>query len=196
MENEPKKIEIGAREIVYLAVLTAVALILHLVESWIPPVLVFAPGVKVGLANAATLFTLIIFGVPAAFFVTAARCLLAALFAGNIFGLAYSLSGGLAALAVMSLFWYFVYPHVSLVSVSILGAVTHNIVQLFVASLLVGQIKVMYLLPWNVIASFIAGIVIGLAVHYTVKALPQKFLTGFRTGTAAVQRPPDEAAKK
>jgi len=147
-----------------------------LVESWLPPVLVFAPGTKIGLANAATLFTLIIFGVSAAFFVTVARCLLAALFAGNLFGLAYSLSGGLAALVIMSLFWYFVYPKISLVSVSILGAVAHNITQLFVASLLVGQIKVFYLLPFNIIASFAAGIVIGLAVHYTIKALPNKFL--------------------
>ena len=163
-------------KIIYLAVLTAAALILHLVESWLPPVLVFAPGTKIGLANAATLFTLIVFGFYSAFFVTVARCLLAALFGGNIFGLAYSLSGGISALIVMALLWRFVYPRISLVSVSILGAVTHNIVQLLVASIFAGQIKVLYLLPFNVAASFIAGIFIGLAVHYTVKALPEKFL--------------------
>lgn len=176
MEKEHGKIKIDARKIVYLAVLTAVALILHLVESWLPPILVFAPGTKVGLANAAALFTLIVFGAPAAFFVTVARCLLAALFSGNLFGLVYSLSGGLAALAVMSLFWYFVYPKISLVSVSILGAVAHNITQLLVAGLLVGQIKIFYLLPFNIIASFAAGIVIGLAVHYTIKMMPDKYV--------------------
>lgn len=170
----------NTQKIVYLAVLTAAALILHLVESWLPPILTFAPGTKIGLANAATLFTLIVFGAFPAFFVTLARCLLAALFAGNIFGLAYSLSGGLTALLVMSLFWYYIYPKISLVSISILGAVTHNIVQLLVASVFVGQIKVLYLLPFNIIASFVAGIVIGLAVHYMIKVMPVKFLTGFK----------------
>ena len=163
----------------YLAVLTSAALILHLVETWLPPILTFAPGTKIGLANAVTLFTLMVFGWGATAVLTAARCLLAALFGGNMFGLLYSLGGGFAALIVMSLAWYFLYPRISVVSISILGAVAHNIVQLLIASLVVGQIKVLYLLPTNIIASFIAGIVIGFAVHYTVKAMPAKFLTGF-----------------
>ncbi len=179
-KDKNRKIEIGTREIVYLAVLTAAALILYIVEGWLPPIMTFAPGTKVGLANAVTLFTLIVFGWLPAAIVTLARCLLAAVFGGNLFGLVYSLSGGCAALVIMSLFWYFLYPRISLVSISILGAVAHNIVQLLAASIFVGQIKVLYLLPTNIIASFAAGIVIGVAVHYTIKAMPDKFLTGFK----------------
>ncbi|MDR1093399.1 MAG: Gx transporter family protein [Clostridiales bacterium] len=168
----------NTRKLLYLATLTAAGLVLHLVESWLPPILAFAPGTKVGLANVVTLFALIVFGWREGLIVLLARCLLGSLFSGNIgMGLTYSLSGGLAAYLVMAALYRFLFPRVSLAAVSIAGACAHNLAQLLVASLFVGEIRVFYLLPFTAAASFAAGLFIGLAVHYTVKALPVKYLS-------------------
>ena len=166
----------STRKLLYLALLTAVGLILNLVESWwIPPILPY--GTKVGLANVATLFALIVFGWREGLIVLIARCILGSLFGSNIgMGLIYSLSGGLAAFAAMTVLYYFIFPRVSLAAVSILGACAHNIVQLFVASLFIGEIRIFYLLPVYIAASFAAGLFIGLSVQYTVKYLPKKYL--------------------
>ena len=169
--------KINTKKLLYLAFLTAVGLILHLVESLLPPILVFAPYTKIGLANVVTLFALIVYGWREGFIVLAARCLLGSIFAGNYgMGLLYSLGGGTAAFLVMVVMYYFVFPRVSLAAVSILGACAHNIVQLFIASLFVGEVRVFYLLPFNIAASFAAGLFICLVVQYTVKYLPKRYL--------------------
>ncbi|GHV02313.1 heptaprenyl diphosphate synthase subunit I [Clostridia bacterium] len=167
----------NTKKLLYLALLTAAGLVLHLAESWLPPVLVFAPGTKVGLANVVTLFALIVFGWREGLIVLIARCLLGSLFSGNIgMGLVYSLSGGVAAYLVMTVLYSFAFPRVSLAAVGILGACAHNIVQLLVASFFVGEVRVFYLLPFNIAASFAAGMFICLVVQYTIKYLPIKYL--------------------
>jgi heptaprenyl diphosphate synthase len=164
-----------AKRIARLGLLTAFALILSLVESVIPPLIAFAPGVKIGLPNAVILITLILFGPVDALAVLVAKCFLAALFSLNPFSLVYSVSGGAMSFIVQYLLYRFVFPKISVFSISLTGAITHNLTQLLVASLIV-RTNLFYLLAINLTASVLAGLTIGFIVYFTVKFMPQKVI--------------------
>jgi heptaprenyl diphosphate synthase len=164
----------AALRLTRIAVYTAVALILFAVESLLPPIFPFAPGVKLGLSNVVTLLAVVTLGYLDAGAVLLTRCLLGAAFGGNVFGLVYSLGGGLAAYAVMCLLYRFALPKISLLSVSVCGAVVHNAVQTAIAALIVSQINYVLLLPLLLIASVIAGLLTGETCRRLVRSLPQR----------------------
>ena len=72
-----------------LALLTAVALIMFVVEQQLPP-LAPIPGIKLGLANVVTLFALCALGPLPTGGILLARCFLGSLFAGSLSGLIFS----------------------------------------------------------------------------------------------------------
>ena len=88
------------------AVLAAMALALSYMENLLPTaLLVPLPGFKLGLANIVTVFALYYLGAAPAMAILVARCLLGAMFAGNVPALFFSLMGGvLAMLIVVSVF--------------------------------------------------------------------------------------------
>ena len=85
-----------------LALTITFALILSYIESKIPP-FVAIPGIKVGLANIAVIFTLYKFGVKDAIVVSFLRVLLVSMLFGTGVSLIYSVSGAILSLAVMIL---------------------------------------------------------------------------------------------
>ena len=66
----------SAKRICRDALMTAAALLMFMIENLFPPLLAFAPGAKIGLSNVVTLITLILIGVPDAFIVLVARCVI------------------------------------------------------------------------------------------------------------------------
>ena len=83
---------LNAKKIAGTALLAAFALIAFLIESLLPPL--FLPGAKIGLANFFVFLALILYGGGAAAGVAAAKCLLGAVFGGNISSLMYSRDRG------------------------------------------------------------------------------------------------------
>ena len=91
-----------AKTIAQSAVLVALALALSYTERFIPLQLVIPlPGIKLGLANIATLVALYMLGWQKTLPIVAVRCFLGALF-GGLTGILFSLTGGLLALGVMA----------------------------------------------------------------------------------------------
>ena len=87
------------KKLVLLALLTAIALTIFLVEAQIPaPVPI--PGVKLGLANIVTVFAVFAIGAKEAAAVLFCRIFLGAVFAGNFSTVLYSGAGGLCAMGV------------------------------------------------------------------------------------------------
>lgn len=186
------------RRITYLGLFTAAALVLHVVESALPPLLVFAPGAKMGLGNVVSLVAVFILGVADAYFILTVRCLLGAVFGGGIWSLAYSLPAGLISLTVEVLLIKLLLPRISLISVSFTGALLHNAVQLFVASVTVG-VNLLPVLPLFMLASVIAGLFVGFATYFTIKYLPPKtyFLpVGICGAAAADKKKPSDGDKQ
>ena len=104
----------SAKRIAYAALLTAIALVLHLLENALPPLLSFAPGAKMGLSNVVSLIALFLLGVPDAYVILIIRCLLGAVFGGNLWSLVYALPAGIISLTVQVLLVKLVLPKLSL----------------------------------------------------------------------------------
>ncbi len=164
----------SAKRITYLSLFTAAALVLHVVESALPPLLAFAPGAKPGLSNVVGLVALFVLGTVDAYIVLILRCLIGSLLGGNVWSLAYALPAGITSLTVQIILIKLVFPKLSLIAISFIGALTHNAVQLAVASLTV-SVNLLPVLPLMLLASVAAGVFVGLTAYFAVKALPQKF---------------------
>ena len=156
------------KKLATLAVTVAVAMILSFVESRIPA-FVAIPGVKVGLANIAVIFALYKFGWREALSVSLVRVVLVALLFGSVVSLAYSIAGAVLSLSLMILL-----RKIGLfteIAVSVVGGITHNIGQIFVAFLLLESDVVFYYLPFLLISGIIAGIAVGAASALLIKRI-------------------------
>ena len=159
-----------------IGVLAALSLILVVVESFIPPLFAWAPGAKIGLGNIVILLAIVTQGYPSALAILLIKCLFGAVYGGNMFGLVYSLSAGAASFAVMSLLYHFLNKRVSIVAISVVGAVVHNTVQTAIAAAVVSTMDYFAMLPFLLIASVIAGLVVGFCVYCVVRTVPVKVL--------------------
>ena len=138
------------------ALLTTVALIISLLENFIP---IPIPGVKLGIANAVSLYLLLYYRPIESFAVLIARLLLAALISGNPSSLLYSAAGGLLALFVC---WFLSKRKAfSPIGLSVAGAALHHIGQLTCATLITGSSSIIAYLPVMLLCSLITGSVTG-----------------------------------
>ena len=141
------------------AVMTALALIVSYIEA-ILPFSVGIPGVKLGLANIVVVVALYRLGIKYAFTINIIRIFLAGFLFSGVFGILYSLAGGLLSFVVMiAVKQCRVF---SIVGVSLAGGVAHNLGQLLTAAALVENIKVFVYFPVLVFSGLIFGILIGI----------------------------------
>lgn len=148
-----------AKKIAYAAMLTALAMIFSYVEALIP-ISVGVPGVKPGLANLVVLLGLYFMRPGEVLLISVTRILLSSFMFGNMAALLYSLAGGLLSFAVMALLKRC--KGFSMTGVSIAGAVSHNLAQLAVAVLVLGNWKILYYLPALLLAGAGAGVLVGI----------------------------------
>lgn len=154
-----------------VALLTAVALIIYVVESYvviIPPL----PFFRLGLSNVVIMFTLIWCGKLEAFGVLAVRNVAGAIFAGNVQMLMYSMPASVIALVVLLLTLPLL-KRVSLTALSVVSSIVHNFVQLSVFCIVSESVAPLAYFPYLSVFGAIAGAITGLIVFYTVKSLPE-----------------------
>ena len=163
-----------ARRLTQMAMLTAIALTIFMIEAQIPPI-VPIPGIKLGLANIVTVFALYALGSGQAFMILLARCFLGAVFAGNMNALIFSVMGGVTAMLVMILLkkW----QKLSVYGVSIGGAAAHNCGQVAAAVLTLGNSGPLYYLPILLGVSLFTGALTGLIAACLFRALAHTGLT-------------------
>lgn len=160
------------RHIILLALFVAIASVLHVMESLLP-VPVPVPGIKLGLANIVSLAVIVMFGWQSAILVALVRIIIAALFGGTFLGVTFalSLSGAVLSTLAMALVKSRWYPPFSLVGVSIIGAVTHNMVQIITAALIVSSMDLLWYMPYLVLFAVPMGIITGITLHYFLAKL-------------------------
>ena len=158
------------RKIALLSILISQALVLHIIERAIP-VPVPVPGIKLGLANIISLFTIIVFGYKEVFALVIVRTFLGSLFGGGFSSFLYSISGGLLSASVMYLLYSKYKDLFSIPTISIVGAVFHNIGQIGIASIVMQNMHLFYYLPVLLISGVITGIMIGFMVQFTMEPL-------------------------
>ena len=162
----------GTRRIAVCGLLTAVALVLSLVERMFPlSAVVPIPGIKLGLANVVTLFALVRLGRRDAFAILLVRVTLASVFMGSVTSFLFALFGGLLALLTMALLlpgrdrWF------SLIGISIAGAAAHNIGQIGAAMLVLRSVYVAAYLPLLLLSALVMGVTTGIVSRVTIEHL-------------------------
>lgn len=156
----------GDRRLARLAVLAALGAVLQVAESLLPhPV----PGVRLGLANLATLLALVELGPAAAVGVAVLRSLVSSLVLGTFLGPGFvlSLGGGVASALVMGLLYALTrrsgFRLFGLVGVSVAGAAAHALAQVTLVYLLFVTSRGVWLLwPWLALSAVATGIINGL----------------------------------
>lgn len=151
------------KTITHMALLTAIALILFLVEAQIPaPVPI--PGVKVGLSNIVTVYAVFALGPWQALAILTARVVLGSIFAGQMMALAYAAAGGLLSLAGMVLLRRVLTARQIWVA-SIIGSLLHNTGQMAVAICITGTPSLLLYYPVLLLSGLAAGLFTGLCAQ-------------------------------
>ena len=147
-------------KIIKLAFFTAFAVTVYVLESFIPKPL---PFMRLGLANIVILLLLFSDDYSSAFIVAISKTIIGGFFSGAIFSPStiLSISGSIVALSLMILFIRSKFGF-SIIGISIIGAVSHNLTQILVVRfLLIKENSIFYLTPVLVIMGIVTGIIIG-----------------------------------
>ena len=159
----------GAGRITRLALLTAIALTIFLVEAQLPA-LTAIPGIKLGLANIVTVYAVFDLGPGDALLVLSGRVFLGAVFSGQPMTLIYSAAGGLLSWCVLCLLGRLLTER-QIWLASPVAAIFHNIGQLLAAAAVLRSWSVLAWLPYLVIAAVLAGLFTGVAAQALLRRL-------------------------
>ena len=158
-----------SRQLAYLGLCTAVALILAYVEVLLPPLFTAVPGIKLGLPNIAIIFVLYRYGVRHAAAVSFVRMAVVAMLFGNPMTFVYSLAGAVLSLLVMALLRRL--DFLSIIGVSVAGGVFHNVGQILMAMLLLNTAELGYYLIVLAVTGTVSGVFVGLCGAMAVKRI-------------------------
>ena len=156
-----------------LSMLTAVALIIFIIELRIPDILP-VPGVKLGLANIISVYAVYRFNAKEVCLVVFTRVILGTVFSANFSAIIYSLAGAVLCLVGM-LGVKKIIPQRYIWLSSIIGAILHNTGQIVAAILIMRSFAVAVYYPMLIIAGCIAGMFTGICAQLIVsRKLPEK----------------------
>ena len=168
VQQDNKSITSNSRikTIIEISLMVSLGIILQIIEAPLPRPL---PWAKLGLANVITLTSLLLFSLREAVFISLIRILIVSILLGTIFnpGFFLSLSGGLMSTFIMGLVLIVIPKQFSLIGVSLIGALVHNLTQLTVAYVLFyKQLKIsidniLYILPLMLIWALPTGFIVG-----------------------------------
>lgn len=163
------------KEVIKLSILVSCACVLQVVESFFPHPI---PGVRFGLANMITLIALVDLNFKSAFNIALLRTIISSIILGTFLTPAFilSFSGSLISIIMMALFYRLSLGNskirFSLIGISVIGSLSHNLTQIVLVYLLFIRSKgILYLLPWLVISSIVMGIFTGLLAIQVCKKL-------------------------
>lgn len=158
----------SSNKVATMGLLVALAFILSYLESLLPIQLGIL-GAKLGIANIVTLIAITRYGWKEVGFLTCVRAVLTGLTFGSVYSIAYSLSGGILSAILM----YFMYrmKKFSIISISVVGGVTHNVGQLLIAMLVLNSLDLKYYLGFLVACGILTGLLTGCICAIVIKSL-------------------------
>lgn len=155
------------KRIALFGMMIALAFTFSYLESLIPFNFVI-PGIKLGLANLVVTVAIYTMRPYEAFSIAVIRIFLAGLTFGNAYSIAYSLCGGMLSFVIMLAFEK---SKLSIVGVSMLGGVCHNVGQIAVAAVIMNTINIAYFLPPLLIAGLVTGLLVGIVSKIIVNRI-------------------------
>lgn len=151
---------------VYIAMLAAQGLVIALLERLIPSPFAFAPGAKLGLANLVTIIAIFTLPLKQSAQVVILRTVLTMLIGGTFSTFLYSFAGAVFSYLIMILLKNLGPDKVSIIGISVMGGIAHNIGQLSMAALLAKTWAIMNYLPVLSLSGLLAGFAVGLVGNF------------------------------
>ena len=148
-----------AKKTTFLGLSIALAMIFSFVESQIPA-LVAIPGIKLGLPNIVMVFLLYRVGCRETVTVSIIRIILISMLFGNVQSLTFSIAG--AALSLLGMILLKKIGCFSVIAVSVVGAILHNVGQIIAAIFWTGTAQIAFYLPALLISGTVAGVLLGI----------------------------------
>ncbi len=159
------------KKLTRMALLTAVALIIFMVEAQISsPVPI--NGVKLGLANIITVYAMFALSPGQALAILVCRVFLGSVFSGQMITLFYSMGGGLLCWLVMLLLRR-VLTKKQLWVAGVFGAIAHNVGQILVAIAIARTPALIVYLPVLTVSGVLTGAFTGLCAQFLLARLEQ-----------------------
>ena len=155
------------KKLTLLSLLSAIALTIFMVEAQIPA-LVPIPGIKLGLANIVTVFTVFAIGPKEGAAVLFVRVFLGAVFAGNFSTILYSGAGGLCAI-LTTIGAKHILTKKQLWIAGVLGAIAHSIGQMAMAVAITQTLGLLAYLPVMIAVGILTGTFTGLCAQFLVE---------------------------
>ncbi len=153
------------KKVTNIGLLTAMALAISLIEHMIP-IPVPIPGAKLGFSNMIILMTLYLYGFKSALLVGVLKSFLLMLITGSVTAFFYSLTGAVLASIGMAVSMKLLNKFSSFIGISEIGAFFHNLGQILVASVFMGNIKMLIYFPALVMMGVFTSFFVGLSVNY------------------------------
>ena len=160
------------RKLTELGVLTAVALIIFVVELQIPnpfPI----PGIKPGLANIITVYAVYHYRAVEVAALVTVRLLLGAVFSGNFMALIYSAAGAYLCLAGMLVLRRWI-DEKHLWMASVFGAILHNTGQMAAALIMLRTPQLLLYYPFLLVSGCLSGAFTGLCAQLITSRLKKR----------------------
>lgn len=151
------------------ALLSAVAVVLSILESFIPDLPFVLPGMKLGLGNIAVMLTIELCPLPCVLYVALVRALFTLVTRGAT-AFFMSFAGAIVSSLVMYALARSKKLKFGCLGVGIIGALSHNLAQLFVAYFIVGEAVWAYL-PVVTLFSLVSGSLTSLVHYFTLPSV-------------------------
>jgi len=167
-----RKSQITTQKITRLSLLAAASVVLGYIEGILCALMPLPPGIKLGLANTVVLYSIYTLGPGYSVILIILKVILTGFMSGNLAAaFLYSMGGAVLSLITMLLVKTLSRDKVSIVGVSVVGAVFHNVGQILVASLLLQTPGLMFYVFVLMISAVVTGTLTGIAGNQVLRVL-------------------------
>ena len=157
-----------AKKVILISLFVSVALIVSLLEYYIP---IPIPNVRLGLSNIIIINSILLFGFKETFFISFLKAILLVIILGNPISFIYNFSAGFTSFVTMYILNKFCSKYLSLIGISVLGSVSHVMVQILVSMVLLNTRTLINFIPFLGIIGVFTGILVGIISNYMYKIL-------------------------
>ena len=158
------------KKLTTIAMLFALAIVLSFAESMIMPLFALPPGVKLGLGNVVVMYCMVYLGYGSAFQVSLLKGFFSFLTRGFTAGV-LSTMGGIFSITVMFILLKLFKDKVNYYTLSVFGALFHNLGQLVGISVMFANTAPLAYLPVLTVSAVVMGLVTGATLKVVIPAL-------------------------
>lgn len=161
---------IKVKKLVLTGLLFAMALILSLVESMLPPLIPILPIIKIGLSNIIVMYALFFIDKKSSYEIAVLKSLFVFITRGSVSAF-LSLMGGLISITAMIILLVIFKSKITYFLLSIAGAIMHNIGQLIAIFIVYQSFLLISLLPVLILAGLFTGIATAILLKLVIPAI-------------------------